>query len=301
MYVKYPHIERLGHKETEGLTEGNVFLFSKLDGTNGVVWFENGVIHCGSRTVNLKDITNPNDNQGFKLYINTLSIKEKLLKFFKQFPTCTIYGEWLRPHSLKTYRVDVWNRFWIFDIFNRETGLFVSYKEYESALTELSLDFIPPIVEIKNPSEEQIKSYLEKNTYLIEDGKGLGEGIVAKNYEWKNPFGRQVWAKAVRNEFRELNQKEFGHNRVDGTFQIESAIAEKYVTQYLVDKTKAKILVETENRIVVIPRLLNTVFYDLVQEELWSAIKEFHNPTINFKKLQQACFIQTKKLASELF
>ncbi len=301
MYIKFPHLERLGHQETDEILNGEVFIFSKIDGTNGSCWLENGKIHCGSRNVNLKDDENPNDNQGFKNYLYSKEMQEKLLTFFSKHPNHTLFGEWMKPHSLKTYRPEAWDKFWIFDILNRETGRFIPYTNYADMLTELNLDFIPPMISINNPSEEQVKSYVEKNTFLIKDGEGLGEGVVIKNYSWRNQYGRQVWAKVVRNEFRELNQKVFGVPSITGSFQVEVAIAEKYVTQYLVNKTRAKIEEETKERRSLIPRLLNQTYYDIIREELWSALKEFNNPTINFKKLQQACFNQIKKNSEDLF
>ena len=31
-------------------------------------------------------------------------------------PGCRFFGEWLVPHSLKTYREDAWRDFYIFDV-----------------------------------------------------------------------------------------------------------------------------------------------------------------------------------------
>ena len=38
-FVKYQHVERLGTDETEGILDGIVYVFYKIDGTNGSVIF----------------------------------------------------------------------------------------------------------------------------------------------------------------------------------------------------------------------------------------------------------------------
>ena len=51
---------------------------------------------------------------------------------------------------------------------------------------------------------------MEKNVFLIEDGKGAGEGIVIKNYDFRNRYNRNTFAKIVTSEFKEKHAKEMG-------------------------------------------------------------------------------------------
>jgi hypothetical protein len=64
---------------------------------------------------------------------------------------------------------------------------------------------------------------LDKNTHLMQDGE-IGEGIVIKNYDYVNKWGRVVWAKIVRNEFKERHVKNSGAIVREGTQGIEEAI-----------------------------------------------------------------------------
>lgn len=50
-----------------------------------------------------------------------------------------------------------------------------------------------------------------------------------------------------------------------------------------------------------IPRLLNTVYYDVIKEESWNFVKEFKNPTINYVTLQHFVFAQVKKCMPSMF
>ncbi len=77
-------------KETQGIEKGTVYIFPKLDGTNGVVWFDGIDVKAGSRNRELG--LGKEDNYGFNQHIQTN--KEKYLAFFNFFPTAILYGEW---------------------------------------------------------------------------------------------------------------------------------------------------------------------------------------------------------------
>jgi hypothetical protein len=184
-------------------------------------------------------------------------------------------------------------------------------------LDVLDLDWIPPLATIDNPDEEIVLKHLNANTFLMADGAGLGEGVVLKNYDWKNKYGRQPWGKVVRNEFKDDARTKFGAPELKGRSVIEGKVAEKYVTQPLVDKIRAKIRLEIANREDVpnaeydaidetyrkemIPRLLQTVYTDVVNEEAWAFVREFKDPTVNFKSLRAHVYRLTKKFAQDLF
>lgn len=52
---------------------------------------------------------------------------------------------------------------------------------------------------------------------------------------------------------------------------------------------------------VLIPRLLNICFYTLLTEESWNFVKQFKNPTVNFKKLRNEVVNKIKKVKPDLF
>jgi hypothetical protein len=168
-------------------------------------------------------------------------------------------------------------------------------------LESKNINYISPISIITNASYEQLVNQLMKNVFLIEDGKGVGEGIVIKNYDYKNKYGRQTWAKIVTSEFKEQHSKVMGASEMKGAKMVEEEIAEKYTTKALCEKVYSKI--ENENGFSGknIPQLLNVVFYDIVKEESWNFIKEFRNPTINYKTLQHFVFAKVKDRIPHVF
>ena len=49
-FTKYQHVERLGTTETDGILDGDVLVFPKIDGTNCSVWLgDDGDVHCSNR------------------------------------------------------------------------------------------------------------------------------------------------------------------------------------------------------------------------------------------------------------
>ena len=83
-FTKYQHVERLGTTETDGILDGDVLVFPKIDGTNCSVWLgDDGDVHCSNRN---KEIIDNSDGVGFyktqsilqlSLLLHRLSQKKK--------------------------------------------------------------------------------------------------------------------------------------------------------------------------------------------------------------------------------
>lgn len=307
-FKKYQHIERFGTTEVAQIELGKCYIFPKIDGTNASVWLDDkGEIQAGSRR---RHLTLEKDNAGFYAWVKE---QQNIIDYLTENPTHRLFGEWLVPHSLKTYKDDAWRNFYVFDVSNdkKEDEIlhdgdseltYMPYDVYKPLLEKHDINFIAPISIITNASYEQLINQLMKNVFLIEDGKGVGEGIVVKNYEFKNKYNRQTWSKIVTSEFKERHAKVMGASEMKGRKMVEEEIAKKYVTTALCSKVKAKI--ENDNGSFGsrdIPRLLHTVYYDIVKEESWNFIKEHRNPTINYKTLQHFITAQIKECMPMLF
>lgn len=293
-FKKYMHVERFGTDEVDGIEYGQCYIFPKIDGTNGQTYVKDGNLAAGSRN---RELTLDNDNQGFYDYVLR---NPNLVEFHLEFPEVRLYGEWLVPHTLKTYRQDAWKRFYIFDVEYLDNLL--PYEQYLPMLQKYNLDFIIPLAIINNPTYDNLVAKLPTNTFLIEDGKGDGEGIVIKNYDFVNKHGRQIWAKIVKTEFKEKSVLAMGLKPTDGSLQVEEAICREFITDALVDKIVANIKNEAGTwRSEFIPSLLSTVYYDLVKEESYNFIKKHKMPKIDFKVLNKYAILRTKQLKPELF
>lgn len=297
MFIKYPHLERFGTDEVDGIELGNCYIFPKIDGTNASVWIDKDqYIQAGSRN---RKLALDNDNAGF---MNAMAEDLEVKRFLEANPDLRLYGEWLVPHSLKTYRDSAWRNFYVFDVYHDLEEKFLSFDDYTSLMDDYDIEVIHPISIIKNPSYENLLREMEKNTYLIDDGKGTGEGIVIKNYGYENKYGRATWAKMVTTTFKEKHVKEMGPSILAGAKMIEEDIVDQFVTTHLIDKTYDKIRTEREGfNSRDIAELLGRVYHDLVSEEIWEIVKQNKNPTIHFRTLNTLTIRKIKELRSEIF
>jgi len=292
--IKYQHIERVGNDEVDGILVGRVHIQPKIDGANGQVGI-NGNLYCASRNQVLSESTT---NQGFWNHVQDNAAI--YLAYLQEHPTHILYGEWLVPHSLKTYRASAWRKFYVFDVYNTLTEKYLPYEDYAPALEACGIEVIPVLAVVHNPTEEKLLQYVQANTYLIEDGKGCGEGIVLKNYAFANRYGRTTWAKLVRNEFKEEHRRAFGSPEVV-MVSTELRIAEQYVTAGRLEKVKAKMQEAGPWSSRRIPEYLNRVWHELITEEMWNILKAHKNPTIDFKLLNRMVIARIKELDRETF
>ena len=323
-FLKYPHLEKRGHAEVDGIEIGTVHVFPKLDGTNASLWVDaNRDIQAGSRSRVLSLL---DDNAGFRAWAEGESDSALACRWLlSTYPHLQLYGEWLVPHSFKGYRDDAWRRFWIFDVWDNIASAFMPWRWIQDLFVGTRADVILPLAIIDSPSEKQLMSLLHSNSFLCEDGCEPGEGIVLKQYGFRNEFGRTTWAKMVRNEFKERHKRVMGVDEQPGAKTIESRAAEQFVTEVFVAKERVKIeqqlfsrhhcetpvvkwmsfkefLASRECRKQLIPRLLQTCFYELVREHAWDIVKlDKRPPTVDFNKLHQHVIVRVKAFAEDLF
>ena len=295
-YKSYQHIEKLGNKEVEGILKGKCSIQPKIDGTNGVVWLgDDGIIHAGSRR---RDLTLDNDNAGF---YNTVIKDDNIRKYLLDHKDHYLYGEWLVPHTIRYYHPESWKHFYVFDIFSYDRG-YIPYDEYSKELDKYGINYIPEIISIDNPTMEDLTKYLKETKYLIPEDK-MSEGIIIKNYEYRNQYGRCTYAKIVAEEF--FNTKSLlrmkNHEAKDKT--SEKDIVTTMLSEPLIRKefAKIKLAYPDARRQELIGRTLNTIFHVFIHEELLDYIEK-KKPLINFYYLKKECDERIKEvLRSELF
>lgn len=297
-FKKYQHVERLGSDEVAGIEVGTCVIMPKIDGTNSSIWMkDDGTLGFGSRN---RELTLDKDNAGF---MANMINDERIKNYFKVHPNTRLYGEWLVPHTIKNYENTAWKKFYVFDVtIDTDNGgvEYIPFDIYQLWLDALRIDYIEPLAIVTNPSVLDFYDYLEKNIFLMNDG--VGEGVVIHNYGFYNKYGRQTWAKIVRAEFKQNHKAFKDKNNIVTIELLEAQIIDKYVTAALVDKEYSKIITEENGwNSKYIPRLLNTVFYCLITEEMWNIVKDYKNPKIDFKVLRVLCIDKIKEVKKEIF
>lgn len=298
-YKSYQHIEKLGREECDGVLNGTVTIQPKIDGTNSVVFLKDGKVCAGSRK---RELSLDDDNGGFyNTIIDDKNIKNYLLKH----PNHYLYGEWLIPHSIKTYNTDAWKKFYIFDVFalDSDFGRYLAYDEYAPMLEEFNLTYIPEIARLENPTIEEVASYINKTHYLMPEGQ-IPEGVIAKNYNYKNKWGHVVWGKIISEEFFNKKQKLRTKNHDVKSCEFEIKVANSYITEPLIRKEYAKVLNEypNANRQELIGRVLTSVYESFLNEDLLTVVRKNKNCTINFNIMRTQSNNRVKEaLREELF
>ncbi len=295
-YQKYQHVERLGTDETDGILIGRVYVFPKIDGTNAQLWLDSdGELCAGSRN---RQLSIENDNAGF---MNWAVTQKQFEEFFKEFPKLRLAGEWLVPHSLKTYRESAWRNFYVFDVID-SCGDYLTYEQYSEILEEYGIQYIPPLRIINNPTYENLLKCLDENNYLIKDGEGTGEGVVCKNYNYENKYGRKTWAKIVTSEFKEKHRKEMGAPESKGSKMIEEEIINDLATTAFIEKEFEKVKELHDGwSSKYIPELLSRCFNEFIIEESWNIVKKYKMPKVDFKTLNTLLIRKIKETLTEVF
>lgn len=310
-YKSYQHVERLGRADCEGVLEGIVYVQPKIDGTNSCVWLGQDLrLHAGSRR---KELSLENDNAGFYA---TFKENRRLIEYLLEYPERIIYGEWLVPHTIKSYRPDAWRKFYIFDVYDTDEHKYLPFSTYAESLenyikSEDNIEIVPLMAILENPTQEGLTELLKSNHYLMDDPSAIGEGIVLKNYNYSNKYGRTIWGKIVAEEFfgakKSLRTKNH-ETKTSGDF--EEMVANKYITEPVIRKEFAKVLNEVapngeitrDNQGKIIGMTLNKVYDAFLEDELLEVIRKNKKCTINFLMMRRCSDSRVKEvLKEELF
>lgn len=277
----------------EGILDGTVYLFTKIDGTNAGVAFEDGHIVACSRK---RQISLQEDNGGTFAYLMSQS---KFNDFFQKYPDVVLYGEYMVKNVLRTYREDAWYKLYVFDVFSKTEKRYLHYEEYQPMLEEFNIEYVPLIAKLTNPTEEEVLSYLDKTSFLQSSEDIPGEGLVIHAPDFVNKYGDTVWAKVVRAEYKARKKH---HRKIVAETDMETMIVEDFFARAFIEKEVAKLYGELgtfENK--HIGRYLGTIYHTFITENAWDIIKKYKNPTIDFKILNVLCTDKTKSVMASFF
>lgn len=288
-FHKYQHIIRLGEPEIEGILEGTVHLFPKLDGTQRHVYKYGSEIVCAGHDGVLEE----RDKLGSGKY----ETDGKFIRFFEKYPNLHLFGEYLVPHEIRYYEKSAWNKLYIFDVAERigedKTGQsiwgYLTYEQYVPILEEFGIEYVELADKLENPSREDLVERASKSGWLTM-GNVIGEGFVIKNYDFRAYNGRTLWGKLVWRELPELRsllgKAKQSYNRMYNELPVEQRVLDQYLTESFMIKEYHKMLENTDREAEFFKeRYINNTMKVLLEEEMYHIVKKFKQPTINFKEL----------------
>lgn len=292
LYIeRYPKIKRIGHSDNEEMFQyasDKVYITEKLDGSNGRMWVDDGKLCFGSN--NVSDI----DHDGqFGRYVKYLKRHVDANDLDQDY----IYvGEYMRKHSL-SYPDDI-EPVIFYDILYKENGCPIDYNVAIEEFKRLGLEYIEPLYTGKwSDIRDNLDEFLEDSEYR--DGKP--EGIVIKNYERTNRFGRPLFAKKVNEDFKEKHKAKFkdqGGKKKSKIFNQMIYLRNSYITEARIRKQIYRLRDEKDMEISrpMMNYLIPMVIEDTLREEATTIYNDDKIYLIDFEVLQQHKVVPIKCL-----
>jgi len=287
VFHKYGKIKPIGYEENAELLtspEDDIYIEEKIDGGNFRFMLKDGRIIFGSRTQSIGDSTREIGGNWKRCveYIKEKLPTKDLEKLKPESSSFVFYGECCIKH---TFDYD-WEKippYLGFDILDLNTDKFLGYEEKLNIFTELGLHMVPLIKIVK--AKDIIKlddSIVPKSVYSSPSSPPehqQAEGIVFKNYN------KQIFAKYVREKFKEENRKTFGEGKKFAKNDDERIVA-IYCTNSRIEKNIYKLLdYGNKLELPLMKHLPKEVLTD-IYEENWNEIC-FSSWSVNFKNIRK--------------
>lgn len=262
---KYMDVVRHGKTFTKSTLEGNpqIVIQEKLDGANASFKREGEKVICFSRNTQLDK---NNTLRGFYNWVQDNIKVEDLVE------DGIYFGEWLVKHKLSYGENE--NKFYLFDIYDEETGRYISFDLVKYQAKRLNLNLVPVLYEGVFQSIEHIQSFVGKSV-LGEHG----EGVVVKNTSFADKHGNQLFTKFVSDVFAEKAQvkKHTVKQPTDQLQEFVNSTVNKARVSKIIHKLVDEGILEEDYAIEDMGTILkNTgtrVFDDVVKEELDELLK----------------------------
>ena len=294
-YKSFTHVVRLGKPEVDGILDGAVRVFAKIDGTNACIYAKDGVVHYGSRK---REVSTEDDNANFATYMTSTDDAEvaALRQYVLDHENYIVYGEWLAgvngykfTGALKGYTE---GGFVVFAVYDVDKDEYLDYEDYYDDITSFYHLVVPCIAHLDHPTEDDLVKLLDKTDYLRPEGNA-GEGIVIyRDGNFRDTYGNIHIAKIVRQEFLDSKSRKSKAREAIAAGENEREFVETFVTNSEISKAQAKIMAqmgidEWKNDKGLIGRTMNEVVTSVIQEEFadW-IIKKKMKCSIDFGMLR---------------
>ena len=302
---KYMKIKRYGREEVyDILADDNTYVTiqEKYDGANGRVFIKDGKLVFGSHNVIFWDVATENKRFGPAFDFIREAFEEHP-DMIKSLDECVIYFEIMIKHTLP-YDWARTPKAIVYDIFVPGIG-YADSTAVDDVITKLGLPLAKELLYCPSDEGRKYVSEVIKEWPMSEYGDFPVEGVVIKNST------RQMYAKLVREEFKELNRKTFmgsekpetyvtcpGCMKIIPTKDDTHILLNKYVTPARIEKMIYKITDEGEYKLdMPMMKVLPSMVLDDVKEEFEDSLFD-SRWVIDFgrfkKKLSHRCAKQLK-------
>ena len=272
--IKYPKIKLLGHEDNKDIFENSddeIVIEEKYDGANFRFMISDSKVIFGTRN---KEIDENDSNvksflgaiEDIKTKLN--SVKKEVLEKYNSY---VFFGENMVKHTLD-YDWDSIPQFIAYDIYDINARKFLDWREARQVFEELGFKFARVIKVVKASELKGLKiddDFVPTAEYPPKTNpEQKAEGVVFKNY------AKQLFAKYVRQQFKEENRITFGASKRFAQDYAEFIVA-KYCTNPRIEKIVFKLVDEgMDLDMGMMKRLPNEVYCDIWIEEMKKIIKQ---------------------------
>lgn len=266
-FRKYTKIKAYGNEENKDiLANGNdvIIIEEKMDGSNISFFIKNGNIIFGSKKLQITS-DEGEDTKVQKQFERCVAfIRDKLKdKDLSILDGMIVYGENMVQSTL-VYDWDNTPIFLAFDVFDVANDRYLAHDDKYAVFEEYGFESVPwiELTQAKDVNPNIEEYYISTSKYAPKDNPFKAEGVVIKNY------AKQIFAKYVREEFKEDNKKVFGGGKKDAKNDDEVIVA-KYCTNARINKQIYSMINEEgiALEMAMMKQLPNKVWEDIIEEE----------------------------------
>lgn len=268
----YMDIVRIREEDTEFYTsnvEGfkvgdHVIIQEKVDGANASIRYdrERKELVAFSRK---NELTFDKTLNGFWNYVQSLPVDE-----YADTENYVIFGEWLLKNAIK-YQKDAYNKWYVYDIFDTETGCYLPQADVKEFCKKHNLIYIKTFYDGPFISWNHCRSFVGKSDIAL----GQGEGVVIKNQTRLNSTDDHLpfVLKLVGDHFAEIKKANHREKVLDPMKLEEKARAQEIVDQIVTHRRVEKELFKMRDE-GILPNKLTPQDMSLVARNLPKRIYE---------------------------
>lgn len=275
-------IIRLGHRMTEGVLNigDEIVVWEKIDGANAAfqlndpsLTYVNPYDYVRKFSRNNELVNGGDTLRGFAGWVDS-NVKMELLN-----PRYKYYGEWLVPHSMK-YPEHRYHQFYLFDVYDESRGIYLDDIVVVMEAARLGLKIAPILYKGEYQGYDHLMSFVGQTRM----GGESGEGIVVKKYNYRDPYGNQLFIKLVADAFREIRPQKAPKdpNAYDEVYELMASLATPArigkLVYKLIDAGMINELWELEDMGTILKNI--GVYEDIMKEEADSIPNRFDDKAI---------------------
>ncbi len=301
-FPRFPKIRRLGDDENKNIFKNRqdyIFIPEKVDGANFRFMRGADKIIFGSRNLNFEGHSAKNFQRAIDYVLSKTTnedLKHDLIYVLEFMTKHTIQYDWDTIPTVIGLDIMVH----IDNVHGEHLGL-LPFDKSKEEFERINIPVIPILWEgpVSKLKIDKLEELITKSNY----GDVQMEGIVIKNYDRINKWGRPLFAKIVTEHFKEINKIGFGGQKKTNDESIK--LANLFATPNRIRKMIMKLTIEEnmELGMTLMQKLPIRIWLDIWEEEWYTIIVERKTQEIDLrsmrKKVTDMCLKELQRYLKE--